>query len=331
VNPGADHRRWLTVVFGVLLVGLLAHGVHGLGGPSDSALFNNWIYTGLMWSGFAICLTRALSVREERGAWLAMSANLGVWAVADLLWTVHYAGMDEPPYPNLADVFYLASYPFAYVGLVLLLRSRLRPVRASLWLDGAVSGLTIAALTTALIYAPLLSATEGDPLTVVVTLAYPVLDLLLLCSVGVALAITGWRPGRAWGLIALSIALTAVADAVYSYLESAGIYADGSILSTMWPASLLAMAAAAWQPRRRATVRPDSMAVVIPSRSSRSACWCTAGPLSCRRSRARSPPPGCSPRWPAAPSPFARTCSCCVTAAWRRSPTGSAGSPTGAG
>ena len=82
---------------------------------------------------------------------------------------------------------------------MLLLRARLRPVRASLWLDGAVSGLTLAALTTALLYAPLLDATEGKPTTVAVTLAYPVGDLLLLCSVGVALAITGWRPGPRLG------------------------------------------------------------------------------------------------------------------------------------
>ena len=88
-----------------------------------------------------------------------------------------------------------------------------------------------------------------------VTLAYPVGDLLLLCSVGVALAITGWRPGRAWALIALSLALTAIADAVYSYLESAGTYADGSILSTMWPASVARHGRrrlAAAPPRRRA-------------------------------------------------------------------------------
>ena len=58
----------------------------------------------------------------------------------------------EPPYPNWADASYLASYPFLYAGLVLLLllRARLRPVRTSLWLDGAVSGLTLAALATAL-------------------------------------------------------------------------------------------------------------------------------------------------------------------------------------
>ena len=177
-----------------------------------------------------------------------MTANLALWAVADLMWTLHYNHVADPPFPNLSDAFYLATYPCAYVGLVLLLRSRLRPVRASLWLDGAVSGLTLAAVATALLFAPLLSATDSDPTTVAVSLAYPVGDLLLFCLVGVALGITGWRPGRAWGLIALSLLLTGVADAVYSYLESSGTYADGSILSTCWPASVLAMGVAAWQP-----------------------------------------------------------------------------------
>ena len=102
-----------------------------------------------------------------------MTANLALWATADLMWTVHYNHLADPPSPNLADVFYLATYPCAYVGLVLLMRARLRPVRASLWLDGAVSGLTLAALATALLFAPLLSATEGDPTTVAVALAYP--------------------------------------------------------------------------------------------------------------------------------------------------------------
>ncbi len=49
-----------------------------------------------------------------------MTANLGLWAAADLMWTLHYNHMDDPPYPNLADVLYLATYPFASVGLVLL-------------------------------------------------------------------------------------------------------------------------------------------------------------------------------------------------------------------
>jgi GGDEF domain-containing protein len=100
---------------------------------------------------------------------------------------------------------------------------------------------------------------------VATNLAYPVGDLLLLTTVGVALAVTGWRPGRAWALVTASLLLTACADALYSYLESAGIYASGSILSTAWPAAVVIMGIAAWQPRRRVTVRTHGTAVHVPA------------------------------------------------------------------
>jgi two-component system, cell cycle response regulator len=191
--------------------------------------------------------------------------RLAAWAGGDLLWSLHYNHVAEPPYPNWADASYLACYPFLYAGLVLLRRARLRPVQTSLWLDGAVSGLTLAALATALLFGPVLKVTGGDPSAVATNLAYPVGDLLLLTSVGVALSVTGWRPGRAWGLVALSLLLTSVADALYSYLESAGIYASGSILSTAWPAAVVVMGIAAWQPRRRGGVSSHGMVVVVPA------------------------------------------------------------------
>jgi hypothetical protein len=57
-------------------------------------------------------------------------------------------------------------------------------------------------------------------MAVAVTLAYPAGDLLLLCCAGVAFGITGWRPGRAWALLALSLVLTAIGDAIYSQAAS---------------------------------------------------------------------------------------------------------------
>jgi two-component system cell cycle response regulator len=264
VRTGTAHRSLLKIVIGVLALGVLAHGLHSATGIGSDALFADWVYNLLMWGAVALCLARTLSVRAERGAWAAMTLSLALWAAGDLTWTLHYNHFGEAPYPNFADVLYIASYPFSYAGLVLLLRARLRPVRPSLWLDGAVSGLTLAALTTALLFGPILAATEGDAAAVTVTLAYPVGDLLMLCSVGVALAITGWRPGRAWGLVALSLVLTAIGDVIYSYMENTGAYADGTLLDTFWPASVLAMGAAAWQPRHRGTVRTEGMAILIP-------------------------------------------------------------------
>jgi diguanylate cyclase (GGDEF)-like protein len=259
-----EHRRVLTVVSTVLLLGVVAHGVHSATGVGSDTLFADWIYNLLMWGAVGLCLARTLTIRAERGAWAAMTFSLALWAAGDLTWTLHYNAMAEAPYPNFGDVLYLASYPVSYVGVVLLLRARLRPVRASLWLDGAVSGLTLAALTTALLFKPILAATDGDAAAVAVTLAYPVGDLLMLCTIGVVLTITGWWPGRAWALVALSLLLTAIGDVIYSYMENTGSYVDGTLLDTFWPAAVLAMGVAAWQPRRHETAPPDSMAVLIP-------------------------------------------------------------------
>ena len=264
MNTG-QQRRILLVVIALLAAGVVAHGLHSATGIGSDSLFADWVYNLLMWGGVALCAARALAMRAERGAWAFLAASLAVWAAADLTWTLHFNHVEDPPYPNVADVLYLASYPLTYVGLVMLLRARLRPLRASLWLDGAVSGLTLAALVTALLFGPILHATEGKPLAVAVTLAYPAGDLLLLCCVGVALGITGWRPGRAWALLALSLVLTAIGDAIYSYIENTGAYTDGSLVDTFWPASVLAMGVAAWQPRRRGEVSSHGVAVLIPA------------------------------------------------------------------
>ncbi len=258
-------QRVLGIVVAVLALGVLAHGLHSVTGIGSDTLFADWVFTLLMWGGVALCAARPFKVRAERAAWAFLAASLAVWATADLTWTLYFNHVEAPPYPNVADVLYLASYPLTYIGLVLLLRARLRPVRASLWLDGAVSGLTLAALTTALLVGPILDATEGKPLEVAVTLAYPAGDLLLLCSVGIALSITGWRPGRAWGLIALSLGLTAIGDVIYSYIANTGTYTEGALVDTFWPASVLAMAVAAWQPSRRAPTSNHGVAVLVPA------------------------------------------------------------------
>jgi diguanylate cyclase (GGDEF)-like protein len=59
------------------------------------------------------------------------------------------------------------------------------------------------------------------------------------------------KPGRCWTLIGLSLVATAVVDAAYSYQEATGSYGADSVLSTLWPAGMVAMAFASWQPQKR--------------------------------------------------------------------------------
>jgi diguanylate cyclase (GGDEF)-like protein len=252
----------LTVLVALLAVHLLAAvGVLGL-----PAVAREVLYQVILAGAALLCVARAVLVAAERLPWAAFAIGMVLWSVGDLCFTALYGINGTPPFPAFTDALYLAFYVCCYVGLGLLLSARLRPIRRSLWLDGLVAGFTLAAFTAAFVFGPVLRSTEGKPLTVAVTLAYPVADLLLLCFVGIALAVTGWRPDRTWALIAGSFVLTAVADGLYAMSASSQTYVGGQITDTLWAASSVVLAFAAWPVRSPSADRraPDAVAIVAP-------------------------------------------------------------------
>ncbi|MEA2242340.1 MAG: hypothetical protein QOD24_1896 [Solirubrobacteraceae bacterium] len=266
MDANGSQRRIARVALGVLVMVLAVHLLNALGALGLSEAASETLYILILVGSAGLCCLRALGMPAERAPWLVLATGIVLWAGGDLLFIALYGIGGTPPYPNVTDGLYLGTYVSWYTGVALLLSSRLRPFRRSLWLDGLVAGLTLAAFTAAFVFKPVLGSTHGNPLTVAVTLGYPVADLLLLCFVGVAFALTSWRPDRTWSLIAASFTLTAIADALYAYAASSDAYVAGRITDTLWAASSLAMAAAAWQGRSTAERRSaDSVAVVMPA------------------------------------------------------------------
>jgi diguanylate cyclase (GGDEF)-like protein len=265
--------RWIAILAG--LVGLLVAAfalstVPGVrSGDGVSALWDVWIYDAVSAGAVAVCLARAIAVRAERPAWLLIGAALACAAAGDLVWTVFMAGLDEVPYPSAADAGWLAFYPFAYAGLMLLVRSRVQQLNASMWLDGLVAGLTTAALVAAAAFDTIVADTGGDRMTVATTLAYPVGDLLLMILVVGVFGVMGWRPGRSWALLGLGLLAWGLADTVYLYQAAAGTYVEGRPLDLLWPLGMWLVALAALQPTPARTARiHDWAALLIPSTAS---------------------------------------------------------------
>ena len=148
-------------------------------------------------------------------------------------------------------MLYLAFYPASYASLLLLARSRTDSFRSSLWLDGAIAGLTVAALIATLAFQPIVDATSGSPTEIAVNLAYPVGDLLLLGLVVAVFGLNGWRLDPVWLLLGGGLALSAVADGIYLVQTAKDDYVEGTLLDCAWPASAFLVALAAWQPARR--------------------------------------------------------------------------------
>ncbi len=257
-------------VFCAALLALVAlYAVEALSGAKGGldTVFDTWVYNGLLLAAGAMCLARAVLVRNERVPWLLLTCALVLWTTGDLYYYFFLSGSEHVPIPSVADPFYLAFYPIGYVALALLLRSRMRVDKGNLWLDGIIGGLAVAALAVAVVFDKVLSSTGGSSLVVATNLAYPLADLLLLALMVGMFALTGWRFDLTWAFVAAGFAAFAVADSTYLYQTAVDRYVEGGLLDVGWPAALVLIACAAWQPARRLEdVRSESwQALAIPT------------------------------------------------------------------
>jgi two-component system cell cycle response regulator len=241
---------------GLALFGLLAYASHslaGLGGRGLDGFFEDWVFNLLLCAGAALCLLRAALSSCERSAWSALGIGLGCWALGEIIFTLDPSQVTLASFPGTSDFFWLIFYPASFLTLGLVVRARVRVFYPSLWLDGAVGALAVAALACEFVLPPILAGTGGSLSSVIGDLIYPLGDLLLLCFVIAVLAVTGWRPGRVVGTVAIGLALGAVADGISLYSSATG-GSGSTAFDSLWPASAVALGWAAWQPARPSAV-----------------------------------------------------------------------------
>jgi two-component system cell cycle response regulator len=267
----------LSAAFATIAIGIAFHAAHamfGLGGRGLDSFIEKWVYFAVELIAVTVCAARVLTRPDDRPVWALVTFGLLAWTGGDLLWTVWLGNLSDPPFPSVADGLYLAWYPCVYVALMILIRSRHRHVGAAQWLDGGVVGLTVAAIGAALIFPTVLGTTDGRFVEDAVNLAYPLGDFALLVFVAVGFALSGWRPDRLWSVLGAGITVSAVADMIYVYQAARGTYVAGTLLDTMWPASMSLFAVAAWQPiTRRASRGVAAPHTIILALGSALAAW----------------------------------------------------------
>ena len=254
----------LGALTGLGVLAYTGHVAFGVGSEQHEDFFQDWVYCAVSVGAGTICLLRGVAVRRERAAWIVMGIGLFAWAGGDITWTVLIAGDPSPPYPSISDFLYLVFYPASYASLLLLARSRTDSFRSSLWLDGAIAGLTVAAVIATLFFQPIVDATSGSPTEIAVNLAYPVGDLLLMGLVVAIFGLNGWRLDPVWLLLGGGLALSALADGIYLVQTANDTYVEGTLVDAAWPASVLLVALAAWQSPRKKLAIPDWVIMAVP-------------------------------------------------------------------
>ncbi len=253
-----------------------------LAGPAAPS----WLREGVL--GNLACLTwvvvllrRARRLPEERGATLPLVGALVSFMVGANLVAVETLAQGAVSPPSPSDIAFLLFYPFCLAGLLAGMSAHLRGLRLVVGVDGLTGALAGAAVATCAI-SPLIAAVwDGSP-AAVVSLAYPVGDVLLVAAALGALGLVGLRQGRGFLLWAVGMMVFGVADIVYAYRLAFGHFVVGTPLDGLWLLGLGLMTAGTIAPRG-ATLRrrpgPGSMGVVGLSAAVAMAVLAVAPPL----------------------------------------------------
>ncbi len=193
----------------------------------------------------SVCLLRAALIARERLVWGVVGIGMMSWAGGYGYFFVALQNLDSAPYPSFADALWIAYLLACLAAIVLLIRSRLQSARATLWLDATVGSLALGAVTAAVLIGPILQSAGGD-LMKVVWVIYPGIELLIIDAVLGVFALSGWRPGRVWLIIAGAFVIQVSGDMFYVYQAANGTYVTGGLLDVTWPLAALLLALAAW-------------------------------------------------------------------------------------
>jgi hypothetical protein len=175
------------------------------------------------------CRDRLEAENPARPAWFLLSLGLLANFAGQLCLAPFQVVRNETPFPSVADIFYVLAYPFLIAALLVLLNA----YRESGFPIGSIAdrALTLGAVgaIAAVVAVPILrpvAATGGPLLDRILTVAYPVLDLVLLLPLAlllrIALKLRGSHAGEVWVLILSGIVFLCAGDICFAYFQSLG-------------------------------------------------------------------------------------------------------------
>ncbi|MDA0172086.1 GGDEF domain-containing protein [Solirubrobacter taibaiensis] len=221
--------RFPHVAFACLFLGLAGYAFTG----------NPLLRDGVQLAAVALLVAQTVRRPDARVAWGLLTLANAAWAIGDLD-------------PARLNVLFLVSFGFAQAGLVSLAATQVR----SRWLafDGIIVGLTAAAILTAYVSDSLVGLGLRVPATALAG------DAMLVTTIMLAFAVNGWRPARAWWIIALGESLLVAND-----LTLTNPLAPPRTALVAWSAALLLTSYAAFHPGSpRARRVPGLVAAGVP-------------------------------------------------------------------
>jgi signal transduction histidine kinase len=243
-RPGAPTSREMrgTAWRLYLGIGALATGAYYLLPDGPRAVLNVVVGTS---AAAAIAAGVRWHRPGRRPAWWLIATAQGLFVAGDALFSINELVLKIEPFPSLADALYLAGYPVLAAGLALLALSRTVGRDWAGLTDAAVIAIGFGLLSWVLVMVPYFNDPSLTMVELLVSLAYPVGDVLLL-ALAARLATTPGRRTAASRLLIANLAVTMAADTLFSVLALSG--APTAVTDGMYLVAYLLLGAAGLHP-----------------------------------------------------------------------------------
>jgi diguanylate cyclase len=175
--------------------------------------------------------------RPSQRAWRRLAVAFGCWWAGDVIWFVYEVLLGQDPFPSLADLGYLAFYPCAARALLSFPSpTRRRSDWTKLGLDAVTVVLCAGMGIWYLVVGPAVHEHPNQGLAMVLNIAYPIGDLLVLFGVVVTLMRRAAAHDLSLRILVAGVGSLVIADVAFAYLSLADEYAGG-VPDAFWAAA----------------------------------------------------------------------------------------------
>ncbi len=181
-------------------------------------------------TGVLVAITMVLAAKfrgsgNHGKAWLLFLGSASSWFIAETIWTIEQLVYNINPFPSMADVFYIAGYPFMFLFLI----NYLKPVKKGITKKMIITSILISASLSvpsaymAYSFDPKVSILENTLAT-----AYPIADAIMFVPaiIGIALFFRG-QVNFTWSLICIGILCSSLGDMGFQITEFTNTYYTG--------------------------------------------------------------------------------------------------------